>query len=97
MGGIRSAGDLVLRMQLAKSMRLREAKEDVAKRLGVGVVELADCSVLRDIREERNIGYAMPSDGAAKGIEAKFRIAALLGIRINSVERFKEKAGLTGR
>ena len=95
MGGIRSAGDLVLRMQLTKSMRLTEAKRYVAEKLGVNVVDLADCSVMRDIRESLNIGYPMPSDGAAKGIEAKFHIAALLGIEINSVERFKEKAGLT--
>jgi dimethylamine--corrinoid protein Co-methyltransferase len=94
MGGIRSAGDLVLRMQLTKGMRLKEAKEYVAARLGVSTVDLADCSVMRDIREELDIGYPMPPDGAAKGIEAKFRIAELLGIKINSVARFKEKAGL---
>lgn len=94
MGGIRSAGDLVLRMQLAKGMRLNEAKKYVAGILGISTVELADCSVMREIREALNIGYSMPSDGSAKGIEAKFRIAELLGIKINSVERFKEKAGL---
>lgn len=94
MGGIRSAGDLVLRMQLAKSMRLNEAKKYVAAIFGVDTAGLADCSVMREIREELDIGYPMPPDGAAKGIEAKFRIAALLGIKINSVERFKEKAGL---
>ena len=88
MGGIRSAGDLVLRMQLAKSMRLPEAKKYVAEKLGVSVEELADCSVLMDI------GYAMPEDGSAKGIEAKFNIARLLDIKIQSVERFKEKCGL---
>ena len=94
MGGIRSAGDLVLRMQLTKSMRLSEAKAYVAAKLGVNVIDLADCSVMLDIREALQIGYPMPAGGAAKGIEAKFRIAGLLGIKINSVERFKEKAGL---
>ena len=94
MGGIRSAGDLVLRMQLAKSMRLPEAKKYVAERVGVSVVDLADCSVMRDVREELDIGIPMPPDMAAKGIEAKFRIAELLGIKINSVECFKRKAGL---
>lgn len=94
MGGIRSAGDLVLRMQLAKSMRLNEAKQYVAGKLGVDPSDLADCSVIREIREDLGIGYSMPSDGAAKGIEAKFRIAELLGIRINSVEKFKKKAGI---
>ena len=94
MGGIRSAGDLVLRMQLAKGMRLNEAKSYVAQKLGVSTIDLADCYIMRDIREELDIGYPMPPDGAAKGIEAKFRIAELLGIKINSVERFKAKAGL---
>ena len=84
----------MLRMQLAKSMRLREAKAYVARILGVTTVELGDCSVMREIREELDIGYPMPPDGAAKGIEAKFRIAALLGVKINAVERFKAKAGL---
>lgn len=93
MGGIRSAGDLVLRMQLAKSMRLSEAKSYVAEKLGVSVTDLADCSVVRDVREEMGLGYSMPSDGAAKGLEAKFRIAKLLDIKINSVERFKERSG----
>lgn len=94
MGGIRSAGDLVLRMQLAKSMRLNEAKQYVAEKLGVDTVALSDCSVMREIREAMDIGYPMPPDGAAKGIEAKFRIADVLGIRINAVERFKQKAKL---
>lgn len=93
MGGIRSAGDLVLRMQLAKSMRLSEAKSYVAEKLGVRVEDLADCSVVRDVREEMGLGYSMPSDGAAKGLEAKFRIAKLLDIKINAVERFKERSG----
>ena len=97
MGGIRSAGDLVLRMQLSKSMRLAEAKEYVAGKLGVGIADLADCSVMLDIREALGIGYPMPPAGAAKGIEAKFRIAGLLDIKINSVERFKEKAGLVNK
>ena len=93
MGGIRSAGDLVLRMQLAKKMRLPEAKAYVSEKLGVAPEDLSDCSVMQEIREERNIGCSMPSDKMAKGMEAKFRIAKLLGIRINSVERFKEKSG----
>lgn len=94
MGGIRSAGDLVLRMQLAKGMRLPEAKKYVAEKLGVTVLDLADCSVMRDIREDLDIAYPMPADKSAKGIEAKFRISKLLGIKINSVEKFKQKAGL---
>jgi hypothetical protein len=95
MGGIRSAGDLVLRMQLAKGMRLNEAKKYVADKLKISTAELGDCSVMYDIRQDLDIGYPMPPDGSAKGIEAKFRIAELLDIKINSVERFKRKAGWT--
>jgi len=90
MGGIRSAGDLVLRMQLTKGMRLPEAKAYVAEKLGVSVLDLSDCAIMRDLREELDIGYPMPSPNAAKGLEAKFRIARLLDIKINSVERFKK-------
>ena len=75
-------------------MRLRDAKQFVAEKLGVEPADLADCSVMREIRETLDIGYSMPPAGAAKGIEAKFRIADLLGIRINSVERFKQKTGI---
>jgi len=35
-----------------------------------------------------------PLDGVAKGIQAKFNIAKVLGIKINCVERFLEKTGL---
>ena len=35
MGGVRTAGDLVLRMQLAKKMRIDEAKAYVAEKLNV--------------------------------------------------------------
>jgi hypothetical protein len=36
----------------------------------------------------------MPGVGTPMGIAAKMRIAEKLGIKINSVERFKIKAGL---
>ena len=35
MNGLRAAGDLVARMQMAKGMRIGEAKRHVADRLGV--------------------------------------------------------------
>ncbi len=94
MGGIRTAGDLVLRMQLAKSMKIEQAKQYVADCLGVTSFELNDCSVMREIRQSLDIGYPMPDPGAAKGIEAKVNIARVLGLKINAVERFKEKTGL---
>jgi dimethylamine--corrinoid protein Co-methyltransferase len=94
MGGIRTAGDLVARMQLAKKMRLVEAKEYVAAKLDVSVEGLCDSTVMRRRREELDIGVITAVAGAAKGLEAKARIADLLDIRINSVERLKHKMGL---
>ena len=94
MGGIRTAGDLVLRMQLNRGMKIDQAKAYVAEKLGVTPFELSDCSVMRELRQTLDIGYPMPDPGAAKGIEAKIRIAKLLGIRINAVEQCKNKTGL---
>lgn len=94
MGGIRTAGDLVLRLQLAKGLKIHEAKQYVADKLGVNTLDLSDCTIMRELREELNLGRPMPPDRAAKGMEAKIRIAELLGIKINSVERFMSKAGL---
>jgi dimethylamine--corrinoid protein Co-methyltransferase len=93
MGGIRTTGDLVARMQLAK-MRLPEAKRYVAEKLGIGLRELSDSTVMRELRERLDIGVITGVPGAAKGIEAKVRIAQLLDLRVNSVERLREKSVL---
>lgn len=94
MGGIKTAGDLVARMQLSRKMRLPEAKQYVADRLGVSVFDLSDSTLMRTLREELDIGVVTAVPGLAKGLEAKARIADLLEIRINSVERMKRKTGL---
>jgi dimethylamine--corrinoid protein Co-methyltransferase len=91
MGGIKTAGDLVARMQLRK-MRLPEARRYVADVLGVGVRDLTDSTVMRALREELDIGVITAVPGSAKGLEAKIRIAELLRVPINSVERLKGKA-----
>jgi dimethylamine--corrinoid protein Co-methyltransferase len=94
MGGIRTAGDLVARMQLTKKMRLDEAKQYVAGKLGISVMDLCDSTVMRRLREELDIGVITAVAGAAKGLEAKARIADLLGVRVNCVERLRSKMGL---
>jgi len=94
MGGLKTAGDLVLRMQLARGMRIREAKEYVAEKLGVSVFDLSDPAVMTEIRREQGLGVQEPDTGDTVGMAAKIRIAERLGIKINSVERFKTKAGL---
>jgi hypothetical protein len=44
-------------------------------------------------REDLKLGLINPPPGYVKGIETKFHIAELLGIEINSLQRFKEKIG----
>ncbi|ATW28135.1 dimethylamine methyltransferase [Candidatus Formimonas warabiya] len=93
MGGIRSAGDLVFRMELA-GMKINEAKTFVAEKLQVGVKDLADCAVMKDVREDLNMGTTQSRPNAGVGIQTKFRIAEIMGISINSVEKFKKEAGI---
>jgi hypothetical protein len=98
MGGMRAAGDLVARMQMTKGMRLKEAKAYVADKLGLSAFDLSDPAVMTDVRNEFGFGrihsYAISHPGRANFIEAKFNISRVLGIPINCVEQFKERAGL---
>jgi len=91
MGGMRAAGDLVARMQMTRGMRIQEAKTYVADRLGIAVSELTDPVIMSEMREDLQLGAVTPLAGCAKGIEAKFRIAEVLGIDINCVQKFKAK------
>jgi len=91
MGGMRAAGDLVARVQMVRGMRIREAKKYVADRLRIAVSELTDPVIMTEVREDLQIGAVTPLPGCAKGIEAKFRMAEVLGIDINCVQRFKDK------
>ena len=90
MGGIRTSGDLVAWMQLTKKMKLPEAKEYVAQKLGVSIPDLTDEDVMYPLREKLGIGVVTARAGGPKGIIAKVRIAKLLGIEINSVNLFKK-------
>jgi len=94
MGGMRTAGDLVARMEMTRGMRIKEAKEYVASKLKVSVMELSDPIVMSAVRDELKIGLIAQMPDRPKGIEAKFNIAELLGIEINCVNRFKAKTGL---
>lgn len=93
MGGVRTAGDLVARVMSSKALRVKEAKMYVAEKLGVSVFDLSDSQVMRELREDLNIGHVLARPGGAIGIEAKIRIAKLLDIEINSVKRFRERTG----
>lgn len=72
-------------MQMRR-MRLADAKRYVAKRLGVDVAYLTDEFTMRRVREELGIGIVTGVPGAPRYLEAKARIAELLGIKINCVE-----------
>ena len=98
MGGMRTAGDLVARLQITRGMRLGPAKKYAAERLGVSEFDLSDPIVMHDVRKELGLGLipvqdlAYPKEPAA--MESKFRIAEVLELPINSVTRFRHLAGL---
>jgi len=94
MGGMRAAGDLVARLQMARGMRIDEAKAYVANKLGVSVSELTDPIIMNEVRTDLGIGVVTPLPGVPKGIEAKFNMARVLDIEINCVNRFRQRAKL---
>jgi len=94
MGGIRTSGDLVAWMQLIKKMKIDAAKQYVAQKLGIGVADLTNEEVMRELREDLGIGIITSVAGSPKGIRAKLKIAELLDVHINSVDLFKSQTGL---
>jgi len=98
MGGMRTAGDLVARTQMTLGMRLAEGKAYVADKLGVSTLDLVDPIVMREVRREKGLGLIPVEQGSFPdepgAIEAKFNISRLLDLPINSVERFKARAGM---
>jgi len=91
MCGIRTAGDLVAWMQLTRRMKINDAKQYVAGKLGIAVEDLCNEDVMQDVREKFNIGNICAAADGVKSITAKSRIADLLDISINSVNLFKSK------
>ena len=74
-------------------MRGHPQRCGIPEKLGVTTAELCDCTTMAEIRRERGLGVQMPGVDDYTGMEAKLRIAELLNIRINSVERFKQRNG----
>lgn len=89
MGGIRTSGDLVARAEFAKNMKIGDAKEFVAKKLGISVFDISDEEIMREQREELGIGVVTGLSGSPVGIPAKMNIEDLLGMKINSCEHFR--------
>ncbi len=91
MGGLRTAGDLVAWMQITRKMKLNNAKQYVAGKLGIDVIDLSNEEVMRTVREDLGIGMMTSVAGSPRGIRAKIKIAELLEIPINSVTLFKSQ------
>lgn len=94
MGGIRTAGDLVAWMQLTQRMKITEAKEYVARKLGINVIDLVDEEVMHQIRQDLDIATLPIIADGSTGIVAKCRIAELLDIELHSVDLFKSKLNI---
>ena len=94
MGGMRAAGDLVARMQISRGMRIDAAKQYVAQKLNVAVEDLTDPVRMSEVREDLGLGLLHPRENHHKCMEAKFNIARILDIEINSVKRFRENVGI---
>jgi dimethylamine---corrinoid protein Co-methyltransferase len=95
LGGMRAAGDLVARMQMARGMRLVEAKAYVAERLGVSPSELSDPIVANERRAEHGLGrvttFEMSYPEEPTAIEAKANIGDLLDLEIPCVRLLEER------
>ena len=91
---MRTAGDLVARMQLNRGMRIDAAKSYVADKIGASVPDLADSVAMAELREDLDIGVVCEAPGVANGIDAKFKIAKLLDLDINCVNMFKKRIGI---
>ena len=91
MGGIRTTGDLVAWMQMNRKMKISQAKQYVAEKLEIDMMDLTNEERMRELREDLGIGVITSIAGGPRGMRAKIRIAELLGIHINSVELFKSQ------
>jgi dimethylamine---corrinoid protein Co-methyltransferase len=94
MGGLRTTGDLVARMQLSQGMKIDVAKQYVADKLGVSVQDIHDAVIMREVREDKKIGILQSLPGFPKGMEAKQNISQLLDIELNGLRVSKTRMGL---
>ena len=96
LGGMRAAGDLVARMQMARGMRLGEAKGYVAAQLGVEASELSDPVLMNERRGELGLGrlttFEISHPDEPTAIEAKTNIGDLLGLEIPAVRLLEERS-----
>ena len=60
------AGDSVARAQMSKAMKINEAKEYVAGKLGISVYDLSDSHLMKELREQLDIGHVQARDQASR-------------------------------
>lgn len=94
MGGVRTTGDLVARLQLNRGMRIDAAKKVVAEKLNVPVDDINDPVIMGEIREDMKIFRLSEGPGTVDGIAAKYNIAKILDLEINCVKRFLGNTGI---
>ena len=81
------------RMQISQGMKIVKAKQFVAEKLGVSIQDIHDAVAMRETREDLRIGTLQSLPGHPKGIEAKYNIARLLGIELNSLRASRVRIG----
>jgi len=89
MGGVRTAGDPLARMQISRSMKIDTAKTYVADKLGISLEDLANEDVMTEVRREKNLGLIYMLPGYARGLEAKLNISRLLDLEINCIKKMR--------
>ncbi len=94
MGGVRTTGDLVARLQLNRGMRIDAAKRVVAEKLNVAVDDINDPIVMGEVREDMKIFRLSEGQGTVDGIAAKYNIGKALDLDINCVNRFLSNTGI---
>ena len=91
MGGMRTTGDLVCRMQFAKNMKIDEAKKYVADKLEIDTFQLTEEGYVRDIREREGLGIVTGQPNSPKGLAAKMNIEKVLDLKISTCEHYRNQ------
>ena len=86
MNGMRTSGDLVARVQMAKTLKIDEAKKYVADKLKMDVADICDPAIMREVRQDLRIGEVNARPETPFALACKSRIAELLDINIKSVD-----------
>jgi dimethylamine--corrinoid protein Co-methyltransferase len=95
LNGLRAAGDLVARLQMARGMRLAQAKDYAAGKLGISTLDLSDNVLMHELRGELRLGRLVETEAPQpfdpSPMEAKRRIGELLDLPINALEQRGER------